>query len=99
MHLFHFLWPICALIHHNRLANAYKKPEQKSVVFLKLLIYAGYYAALLCVFKFKGQTYNSAIIFTNMILPVISIVYTVLYFFTNKCFCGGRIGDNRQEVA
>ena len=67
---------------------------------MKALIYAGYFAALGCVFKFKGQNYNAAIIFANMILPVLSIVYTVLYFFMDKCVCGGRrIGDNRQEVA
>jgi hypothetical protein len=59
----------------------------------KLIFFAGFLGILITGWVKKGSLINQIVLFSNMIIPVLSIIYTYS-FFQMKCMAGRRIGDN-----
>ena len=91
--MFHYLLPFACVVYHKFMSTAYVKTEMSVFFNLKLLVFVGFLGILILGWVRKGSLINQIVLLSNMIVPVISIIYTYS-FFQMKCMAGRRIGDN-----
>jgi len=98
-HVFHFIWPVACIWHHKLLSQVYNRGERVLQIAAKLIIFIVYWTCLVIATRVKDNNrFNQGVILLLLALPVVSFVYTYLYFFMNRCN-RRLVGDNREELS